>query len=82
MSYEGYDIHLCALGHRWETDAYQDTGTCPYCDGAAIWSCQVDCTNGPGDEPDLEVLRKAKTEKCPECDHVKVIEPTRYKIPT
>lgn len=30
---------------------------------------------------ELEVDKEEVTEKCPTCDHVKIVEPTRYKLP-
>lgn len=47
MSYEGYEQHLCVLGHLYETDCYATTGdTCDVCGAISIWSNSVDTTNG------------------------------------
>ena len=48
MSYEGYTEYLCENGHHWQVDAHaeNDDTACPRCKRPAVWSHNVDETNG------------------------------------
>jgi hypothetical protein len=46
MSYEGYTEHLCANGHHWAHDCYEDEKACPRCGKPSVWCHHVDQTNG------------------------------------
>jgi hypothetical protein len=79
MSYEGFEVHVCANGHRFGWDAYNkpEDRSCPHCKAKAAWSCSVDQTNGEYRAPDLE-----KAAPAPTCDHChQTTGPVTYKIP-
>jgi hypothetical protein len=93
MSYEGYDMVLCELGHLSEYDVYSPRNpTSPserswncYCGAAMVWSSSVDTTNGkdetglcPG-EVVLEEIEFSSYHRC-ECGNKHEI-PAIYKIP-
>lgn len=82
MSYEGYEMHLCARGHYQTRDAY-DYGVENSCDCGApiVWQYGVDQTNDAGVKPVLVEHEPAKVETCPHCGHAKEIEEERYCIP-
>jgi hypothetical protein len=77
MSYEGYNVYLCALGHRWTADFYNDNRECPHCTGQPVWSRGVDQTNGDGEDPELKVETPAP--QCESCGQP--TGPVRYVIP-
>lgn len=45
MSYEGHEQCICALGHYYERDAYDEDGICPDCKCSAAWVNSIDDTN-------------------------------------
>lgn len=50
MSYEGHKEWLCAKGHYFCTDVYEDDPVaCWICGAVLAWSHSVDDTNGPED---------------------------------
>lgn len=78
MSYEGYEIYLCEQGHRWTRDVYApERPNCPHCEGAPVWQCSIDQTNGHPGEPKPEIAEAAPT--CPECHQS--TGPVRYVVP-
>ena len=84
MSYEGYDIALCANGHKTTRDAYFSVGPeecCEYCGERFVWFYSVDQTNDGGVEPVFEVFEEEKIKVCDCCGSKKVLAPTRYSIP-
>lgn len=87
-SYEGYVQLLCANGHYWVVDCYQycteAAEVCSKCGKPAVWSNQVDLTNGSHDEDtgaridgyiELEVVKEDKCSKCGQTTEV------IYKVP-
>jgi len=51
MSYSGFTQMLCANGHCFSVDSYDETPShCPTCDAAWAWSNPVDQTNGSYDK--------------------------------
>lgn len=97
MSFEGYYQLLCKNGHYHETDIwalYDETKwKCPICKDKLAWWHTVDLTNGSYEEDEsgnqiridgyinLEIDIPAKSEECPHCKQIRIIEPERYKIP-
>lgn len=85
MSYEGYEVWLCANGHRHFFDCHdtpdEKTWAC-FCRASRAWSRSVDDTNGPGDEPALTVAQQATYSTCPCCGLSKQTSPEAYVIPS
>jgi len=94
MSFEGYYQIICKKGHYFEKDVYaatfiEDEEKCPYCKAKMAWWNMVDVTNGSFNEKGrridgflkLKIASPAKTKKCNECGHEKIIEQVTYKIP-
>ncbi len=81
MSWEGYEIHLCRNGHKFQAASSYDFATCPTCGAETAWVAVVDQTNDSGVEPLLVLERASVLEECPCCHHVKVLEAERYQIP-
>ena len=82
MSYEGYELFVCANGHKWSWGAfsYIKTGEkddCPHCEAKAVWSCAIDQTNCEYIEPTLEMVEPPPLCKC--CGQA--TGAARYKIP-
>lgn len=50
MSYEGYVVYLCEVGHVSKADAYDKIDACRYCRARLKWSAEVDETNGYDEE--------------------------------
>jgi len=86
MSFEGYYQVLCEFGHANDADAYWGyEKTCNHkgCSGKIVWVNLVDETNyDTVGEVELEVEHEAIYETCDRCGYKKLIENTRYKIPT
>lgn len=78
MSYEGFVQCLCPDGHYYEREALANSTICG-CSQEAVWTNEVDCTNGCGDRGDgycvcgfiprqsFPVREPAKN--CPTCGH-------------
>jgi hypothetical protein len=90
MSYEGYEQHICEAGHLFSTDAsYMMYNTedeiCP-CGMKSVFCNSVDQTNceeyGTIRNWDSLLLAPTKTETCNTCNHTKLVEEARYRIPT
>ncbi len=83
MSYEGYNVLLCAKGHRWDEDVHaaRGKGKCPACGGEPVWFWMVDTTNDDGLEPSLKLAADRRVCKCLTCGDVHVTEPERFEIP-
>ena len=90
MSYEGYEQHICKKGHRFDADSsgmFEVEGVC-HCGAASAFCNSVDDTNCESwgiildKDWDRLKLTDAVTEKCPTCEHVKVIEQATYRVPT
>lgn len=88
-SYEGYVQLLCENGHQWSVDCYQycteAVEICNKCGKPAIWTNQVDLTNGSIDEDtgecisgyvELEVDKEVICTKCGSTTDI------TYKIPS
>jgi len=92
MSYEGIRQLLCKNGHEEEIDAYDSAPEyCRHCGASWVWENGVDQTNGSYDEEtgvridgyvELEIDVPAVKKKCWWCRHERIVEPTRYRIPT
>lgn len=86
MSYEGYTIYLCANGHKFSYDVYNDpfeySGICPICVEKIAWRYGVDQTNGPGEEPVFDVHTYEERSSCEHCGATKAVKPATYKIPS
>ena len=84
MSYEGYEVWLCANGHRHFFDCYDapeaKSWRC-HCGAAVAWEYAVDQTNGPGDEPDLTIAKAAVFKSCACCGNRSQVEEATYVIP-
>ena len=86
MSYEGYEMYLCANGHymiegaRYMWD--DEPQVCEICEAPIIWFCSVDQTNDGGVAPVLIEHEPEKTETCRCCGHTKVVEEARFCIPS
>jgi hypothetical protein len=90
MSYEGYDVHLCALGHMFRSDDAWDKPKCPWCQEDGVYRIMVDETNGadpetglcPGEDRvnALEVEEAEQTAVC-NMGHQHITLPARYRIP-
>ena len=88
MSFEGYEMALCATGHLFEDDVYSGGfgvgWTCPLCGAPKAWSHTVDQTNGADDpdaqRPELTAVQEAVFEVC-NLKHRHMIRPAVYKIP-
>ena len=86
MSYEGYEQHLCANGHEFFQDAYDDdVENCPHCDAPSVWVHYVDQTNGDDGSPyTRRVTLEVKTEEqyctC-HCGNTHTIAVATYEIP-
>jgi len=84
MSYEGYEVWLCATGHRHYFDCYNspsEKGWRCHCGAARAWWCAVDQTNGPGEEPALTVAQAATYSTCPCCHVRKPLTEVTFVIP-
>ena len=91
MSYEGYVQCICSAGHYAEFDCYEfgffdHKPVCALCSNEFVWSNSVDQTNGEdyGLIPmeALEEISPEVYETCAHCNHSKLIEATRYRVPT
>ncbi len=84
MSYEGYEMWLCAKGHLHYFDCHdtpiEKTWRC-HCGAAYAWSCDIDQTNGPGEEPELKVAAPAVIETCACCGTSRRTAEETYVIP-
>ena len=86
MSYEGYSQVICADGHYFERDCF-DNSTC-YCGAEDAWENGIDQTNGPNQGEILEedinkfLIEPSKAETCKHCGHTKIIGEAIYRIPT
>ncbi len=84
MSYEGYEVWLCANGHRATFDCYvapdEKEWRC-HCGAARAWWCAVDQTNGEGEEPNLIVAQEATVNTCACCGHRTWATMETYVIP-
>lgn len=84
MSYDGYEIWLCARGHRrsfgcYDTPAHR--GWACECGAACAWRASVDQTNGPGEAPVLVVAEPAEFATCPCCKHRTQTREVTYCVP-
>lgn len=92
MSYEGFEEHICAKGHQFDTspsawfDDY-DAPKCPYCFSPTKFCNSVDQTNGPSQgEIDEEgwksiLITPEVSQKC-NLGHFHVLSQAVYRIPT
>lgn len=93
MSFEGYYQVICMNGHYYNVPvnySWDEDKTCDDCKAEAAWSSLVDDTNcdAYGLMPDFELAKlkvaDAVVYQCqdPKCGHSKLVEPTRYRVPT
>lgn len=86
MSYEGYEQHICEIGHLFNGDVYQDNTTCPVCDCMSVFHNSVDDTNGYsyGIIPDWElqklILTKQEVQVC-NLGHSHITKEATYSVP-
>lgn len=87
MSYEGFSQNICNNGHRYNLFAHTDMDSCFYCNGSAVFSNQVDETNGesvgqiPNHIWERFKIQEEVTQVC-SLGHKHVTSPARYRIPT
>ncbi len=83
MSYEGYEIGLCELGHFRSSDCYiaNRDERCS-CGALFAWWFAVDQTNDSGVRPLLIIWKDAEYDRCLTCDHSKLIHEEQYCIPS
>ena len=83
MSYEGYNMFLCAKGHHNDYDAYDAFPVeCEDCGAPIVWAYAVDCTNYTPVEPVLVEHEAAQTETCECCKHTRELAPETYCVPS
>jgi hypothetical protein len=83
MSCEGYTQLLCSAGHLFENDVYLfSTEKCPICQEPAVWSNEVDTTNGSlYGYVELEVNTPDEVCACDHCDNVHIKTHATYHLP-
>jgi len=88
MSYEGYEMYLCANGHLTREDALagcyfgEEPTICTVCKEPMVWRCCVDQTNDGGVAPVLVEHEAEKTKTCECCGHTRVTEEATFCIPS
>lgn len=86
MSYEGYSQVICADGHYFERNCW-DNSIC-YCGAEDAWENMVDQTNGPNqgeilpEDMKMFIVEPQKIETCKCCNNIKIIEQSIYRTPT
>lgn len=87
MSYEGYEQHICAKGHRFDIDAYDDNKIC-HCGAPSVFYNCVDETNYesngiiPPEEWDRFCVKPDEWEQCSQCQHRSLVKEATYQVPT
>jgi hypothetical protein len=86
MSYEGYEQHICAKGHRFDCDVWSADKTC-HCGAESVFQNDVDQTNDeeygvilPEGWASLQLTEEAQVQ----CDlgHMHVMKEGTYRAPT
>ena len=89
MSYEGYEQHICAKGHRFDTDCghmFDHREDKCHCGAKSVFCNSVDDTNCisfgiiPESEWEKLQLTPAKQQTC-NLGHVHVVEEATYRVP-
>jgi RNA polymerase subunit RPABC4/transcription elongation factor Spt4 len=82
MSFEGYFQKICANGHYWQCDVYDETDNCPICDKPEVWENMVDITNGSyEDDKRIDGYIELEIESERKCEHCGTILERRYYVP-
>lgn len=96
MSWEGYGQALCANGHEFTVDRYddEDDQVCDFCKAKLAWVYWVDQTNGcccPDDRlpgsvcaahpKKMKLLKQETFTECPTCRHKTRQSEAVYEIP-
>lgn len=87
MSYEGYEVWLCSVGHRHYFDCYNSphssTWKCDVedCESPLVWRDCVDETNCDGEERKLEIDKEATYKTCECCGNKERLTQETFKIP-
>ena len=87
MSYEGYEMYLCANGHLELGDSLsgyfgEEPQNCTVCKEPLVWCYSVDQTNDGGVAPQLVEHKPEKVETCECCGHTRVTEEATFCIPS